>query len=175
VLLPAADPPGRDDDRCPLAAVATRTGFVLAGGGFKGAFELGALRHLIDDLGIAPDVIASASAGSILGMVLAQGRTHAEFSQQLGSAQQTLLAMTHADLVFGRQEWLGEFDGTAFADRVIAMVTDRSSPDLPTRRPSRAPAATAGAAAGRSSPRCASSGAPRAVPGARSAARPRRC
>ena len=104
---------------------------MLAGGGFKGAFELGALRHLIDDLRIAPDVIASASAGSILGMVLAQGRTHAEFSQQLDNAQQTLLAMTHADLVFGRQDWLGEFDGTAFADRVIAMITDRSSPDLP--------------------------------------------
>ena len=104
---------------------------MLAGGGFKGAFELGALRHLIDDLSITPDVIASASAGSILGMVLSQGRTLAEFSTQLDNAQQTLLAMTDADLVFGRQEWLGEFDGTPFADRVISMVTDRSAPELP--------------------------------------------
>ena len=62
---------------------------MLAGGGFKGAFELGALRHLVDDLGITPDVIASASAGSILGMVLSQGRTLAEFSTRLDNAQQT--------------------------------------------------------------------------------------
>lgn len=104
---------------------------MLAGGGFKGAFELGVLRHLIDDCHITPQVVASASAGSILGMVLSQGRTHAELSRQLDHAQQTLLAMTHTDLVFGRQEWLGEFDGTDFADRVIAMVTDRSSPGVP--------------------------------------------
>ena len=39
--------------------------------------------------------------------------------------------MTDADLVFGRQEWLGELDGTPFADRVISMVTDRSAPELP--------------------------------------------
>ena len=57
-------------------------------------------------------MITSASAGSILGMVLSQGRTLAEFGTQLDNAQQTLLAMTDADLVFGRQEWLGEFDGT---------------------------------------------------------------
>ena len=107
------------------------TGFVLAGGGFKGAFELGVLRYLVDDLGITPDVIASASAGSILGMVMAQGRTAAEFGRQLENAQETLLAMTQADQVFGRQEWLGEFDGTDFAARVVATVMDRSSPEVP--------------------------------------------
>ena len=36
-----------------------------------------------------------------------------------------------ADQVFGRQEWLGEFDGTEFADKVTAMITDRSSPGVP--------------------------------------------
>jgi predicted acylesterase/phospholipase RssA len=111
--------------------VEATTGFVLAGGGFKGAFELGALRYLVDDLGITPDVIASASAGSILGMVLAQGRTAAEFGRQLENAQETLLAMTEADQVFGRQEWLGEFEGTDFAERVVASVMDRSSPEVP--------------------------------------------
>ncbi len=114
-----------------LFGVQETTGFVLAGGGFKGAFELGALRHLVDDLAIAPDVIASASAGSILGMVLAQGRGHAALVEMLDRAEQTLLAMTHADQVFGRQEWLGEFDGTEFADKVTAMITDRSSPGVP--------------------------------------------
>jgi predicted acylesterase/phospholipase RssA len=108
-----------------------RTGFVLAGGGFKGAFELGAIGHLIGDLGVLPDVIASASAGSILGMVLSQGRTRDEFVEQIGHARATLLSMTHTDLVFARQEWLGEFEGTEFADRVIAMITDRSSPGAP--------------------------------------------
>ena len=107
------------------------TGFVLAGGGFKGAFELGALQHLVVDLEVAPDVVPSASAGSILGMVLAQGRTATEFASSSTRARRTLLAMTHTDLVFGRQEWLGEFEGTEFAERVTSMITDRSSPDVP--------------------------------------------
>lgn len=127
--MPRPEPVGPDS--AASAAGTARTGFVLAGGGFKGAFELGALRHLIAELGITPDVVASASAGSILGMVLSQGRTRPEFVDQLDHAQRTLLAMTRTELVFGHQEWLGEFKDTDFARRVISMVTDRSAPDVP--------------------------------------------
>ncbi len=107
------------------------TGFVLAGGGFRGAFELGALRHLVEDLGIAPQVLTSASAGSILAMILAQGRTHDEFVSHLGDAERTLLAMTRTDLVFSQQDWLHELHDSDFAARVTAMITDRSSPGVP--------------------------------------------
>ena len=89
-----------------MAGTDPRTAFVLAGGGFKGAFELGALDHLVNTLGILPDVITSASAGSILGLVLSQARTPAECSARLSDARDDLLAMTRTDLVFGEQAWL---------------------------------------------------------------------
>ena len=59
-----------------------RTGFVLAGGGFKGAFEAGVVDHLMNDLGVLPHVVTSASAGSILGMVISQARTAEEFARR---------------------------------------------------------------------------------------------
>jgi len=108
-----------------------RTAFVLAGGGFKGAFELGALEHLIDTLGVTPDIVTSASAGSILGMVLSQGRTLDEFSARLADARQVLLSMTHTDMVFGEQPWMAELEGTPFADSLKRLISDRTQPTLP--------------------------------------------
>ena len=113
------------------AAQHRTTAFVLAGGGFKGAFELGALEHLVDTLGTTPDIIASASAGSILGMVLAQGRTREEFTARLADARQVLLSMTHTDMVFAEQPWMAELEGTPFADSLRHLITDRTQPTLP--------------------------------------------
>ena len=112
-------------------ALHRRTAFVLAGGGFKGAFELGALQHLVDTLGTTPDIITSASAGSILGMVLAQGRSREEFSARLADARQVLLSMTRTDMVFGEQPWMAELEGTPLADSLKRLITDRTQPTLP--------------------------------------------
>ena len=111
--------------------VSPRTGFVLAGGGFKGAFEVGALDHLINDLGVLPQVVTSASAGSILGMVISQARTAEEFGRRLVEARNDLLSMTDAELVFGEQPWLRELRGTAAADALRRLIIEGSSPDHP--------------------------------------------
>jgi NTE family protein len=112
-----------------------RTAFVLAGGGFKGAFELGALDHLINERGILPDVITSASAGSILGMVLAQARTPDEFAARLVEARNDLLAMSATDVVFGEQPWLAQLDDTTAADAIKQLITERTRPELPGGNP----------------------------------------
>lgn len=51
-----------------------RPALVLAGGGSKGAFEVGAVRCLYDVFKFEPDVIAGASAGALNAVKLAEGR-----------------------------------------------------------------------------------------------------
>ncbi|MFZ4433641.1 MAG: patatin-like phospholipase family protein [Microthrixaceae bacterium] len=101
-----------------------RTAVVLAGGGFKGAFELGALRHLVEFHGVIPDVITATSAGAILGTVAAQARTRAELLLRLDEADGDLMSMTRIDAVFGEQPWLRALDGTVFAERIRRMLTE---------------------------------------------------
>ena len=51
-----------------------RMGVVLAGGGAKGAYQIGCLRAL-QDAGLSPlDAISGASVGAIHGVMLAAGR-----------------------------------------------------------------------------------------------------
>jgi NTE family protein len=52
--------------------MAGRIGFVLSGGGSKGAFEVGALRYLYES-GIRPDVVTGSSVGAINALKLAEG------------------------------------------------------------------------------------------------------
>ena len=54
------------------------TGLVLSGGGSRADFHLGALRYLYDEVGIAPRVMAGASAGAIVAAIIAQGSTRDE-------------------------------------------------------------------------------------------------
>jgi predicted acylesterase/phospholipase RssA len=107
-----------------------RDGIVLAGGGFKGAFELGALQHLIGELGIAPAVITATSAGAVLGTVVAQGRTAQECAARLVDAEGDLMAMTRTDVVFGEQPWLAQLDGTTASDTIHRLVTQHGRPEL---------------------------------------------
>ena len=58
------------------------TAFVLAGGGTKGSFEVGALQYLVGTERIIPDIITATSAGAIAAVVLAQARTFAEFAHR---------------------------------------------------------------------------------------------
>ncbi len=107
-----------------------RVAFVLAGGGFKGAFELGALQHLILEVGIVPDVITATSAGGVLGTVVAQGRDVDACGVRLGEAEADLMAMTRTDVVFGEQPWLRELDGTSVADHIHRLVRQHGRPEL---------------------------------------------
>ncbi len=116
-----------DDDRTG-AQRGPRTAVVLAGGGFKGAFELGALRHLAEHHDVVPDVITATSAGAILGVVAAQARTRDELLVRLDEADADLMSMTRIDVVFGEQPWFRELDGTAAADQIRRMLTQGGPP-----------------------------------------------
>lgn len=62
----------------PVLGTGTRTvALVLSGGGAKGAFEAGAVQHLINQ-GLRPQIICGVSAGAINAIKLAEGRNSAE-------------------------------------------------------------------------------------------------
>lgn len=96
---------------------------------------MGALQHLIDDLAVVPDVLTSASAGSMFGVILAQGRNPTELAKHLEEARQGLLAMTRVDLVFGRQPILDDIESTPAAETIQRFLEDRNTPDLPGGNP----------------------------------------
>src|SRR5260221_6095035 len=59
-----------------VGAGAGATAFVLGGGGYLGAYEVGMLRALLAS-GITPDLVIGTSVGAINGAVLAAGPTMA--------------------------------------------------------------------------------------------------
>lgn len=50
-----------------------KRGLVLSGGGLKGAFQIGALKYLLDDLDRKYDVVTGFSIGALNGALVAQG------------------------------------------------------------------------------------------------------
>jgi len=107
-----------------------KVGFVLAGGGFKGAFEVGALQVLVGAHAMLPDVVTATSAGAVLGTVLSQGRTLEECRRLVEVAKGDLMAMTDTSRVFSEQPWLAGLEGTTIASRIHALVTEHGRPDL---------------------------------------------
>ena len=108
-----------------------KTAFVLAGGGTKGAFEAGAVSYLAEEEGVVPDVITAASAGSVFAAVLAQARTREELVQRTRELHDDLLAMTRADLLFGKQPWVAALDGTLFGRVIDHWVVESTRPPVP--------------------------------------------
>lgn len=115
----------------PPATPRDETALVLAGGGTKGAFEVGALQHLIDRHGLDPGIICSTSAGSILAAVLGQARGRTALSAAVSDLREDLLAMTDTAAVFGHQPWVAAFEGTPFGDAIDAFVSTRTRPPVP--------------------------------------------
>ncbi len=113
----------------------SKTAFVLAGGGTKGAFEAGAIRYLVEEEAITPEVITATSAGSICAVVLAQARTHRELVDRARDLHDDLLAMTDSQLLFGKQPWVAALDGTPFGRAVDGYVTERTRPPIPGTSP----------------------------------------
>ncbi|SPF68838.1 Patatin-like phospholipase (PNPLA) domain profile [Propionibacterium ruminifibrarum] len=80
-------------------------GLVIAGGGAKASFQIGALRYLYEHEHIAPTVITATSAGSILGALLAQFEDPAEQEAALRRIEDLWLSMqTDADM-FTERAW----------------------------------------------------------------------
>lgn len=108
-----------------------RTAFVLAGGGAKGAFEAGAVRYLVEEEGIVPEVVTGSSAGALCAAVLAQARTRAEMAARVRELYDDLLAVTRADLLFGKQPWVAALDGTLFGRAIDHWIVERTRPPVP--------------------------------------------
>lgn len=108
-----------------------KTAFVLAGGGAKGAFEAGAVSYLVEEEGVVPDVITATSAGAVCAAVLAQARTRQELVERSRELHDDLLAMTRADLLFGKQPWVAELEGTLFGRAIDHWVVERTRPPVP--------------------------------------------
>jgi NTE family protein len=114
-----------------VAARSGPTAFVLAGGGTKGSFEVGALQYLVRVERIIPDIITATSAGAIAAGVLAQARTHEEFSLRVQEIEDDILAMTRTEHVFGEEAWLRALKGTSLGNLITVAMTEGTRPKLP--------------------------------------------
>ena len=108
------------------------TAFVLAGGGTKGSFEVGALQYLVGTERIIPDIITATSAGAIAASVLAQARTVDEFTRRVQEVEDDILAMTRTEQIFGEQSWLRALEGTALGGEIRFALTEGTRPPRPT-------------------------------------------
>lgn len=108
-----------------------KTAFVLAGGGTKGAFEAGALRYLLEEECLVPDVVTAASAGAVAGTVIAQARSAREFAERSRDLEADLLAMTHTSLLFGSQPWYQALGRTPVGDAIDTYLTELTRPPVP--------------------------------------------
>ncbi|MFD3940496.1 patatin-like phospholipase family protein [Streptomyces sp. NPDC058611] len=107
-----ADRPGRT----PAPQGSARVGLVLAGGGAKGAYELGVLEYMAER-GIRVSAIAGTSIGALNGAVLASGETFFRGTQRLASFWERFSVRMGAALSEGRGLTLDEagvpMEGTA--------------------------------------------------------------
>lgn len=81
------------------------TALVIAGGGARSSFQVGALRYLYDRQKVTPSLISGTSAGSILGAVLAQYPDHAGQRRALDQLETIWLSMQQSSDMFAEQAW----------------------------------------------------------------------
>lgn len=127
----ALHPPGGAARESAVVTGSGKTAFVLAGGGAKGAFEAGAVSYLVEEQAIVPEIITAASAGSLCAAILAQARSHEEMGFQARQLHENLLAMTRADVLFGKQPWVAALEGTLFGRAIDHWVVERTRPPVP--------------------------------------------
>ncbi|WP_316668224.1 patatin-like phospholipase family protein [uncultured Propionibacterium sp.] len=80
-------------------------GLVITGGGAKASFQIGALRYLYGHEHIAPSVITTTSAGSILGALLAQFEDPAEQEAALHRIEDLWMSMQTSADMFTERSW----------------------------------------------------------------------
>ncbi|MGC0144072.1 patatin-like phospholipase family protein [Pseudactinotalea sp. Z1732] len=83
----------------------TGTALVIAGGGARSSFEIGALKYLYRHQQLDPVVISGTSAGSILAAVLAQHSDAADQLRALEQMEEIWAQMRQSSDMFAEQEW----------------------------------------------------------------------
>lgn len=91
-----------------LGSRSPQQGLVLAGGGSKASFQIGALRHLYDVVGIAPTAMVATSAGSIVACTLAQWTDPAKQAAALRHLEAMWLEMTDQSDMFTPRAWFAK-------------------------------------------------------------------
>lgn len=104
---------------------------VLAGGGTKAAFEVGALLFLTRRRDYAPGIVAGTSAGAMIAATFAQGRDAHETHDLAHVVHSNVMAVTEMNVVFSKQAWLQQIEGTPFAAVVDEILAQGSRPTLP--------------------------------------------
>ncbi|GAA3634900.1 patatin-like phospholipase family protein [Microlunatus ginsengisoli] len=94
----------------------------LSGGGAKGDFQVGALRHLYDR-GIRPTIICSTSVGSINAIKLAEGDDPADPSRGLAGLERQWESLQVNGDMYVEEDWLRDPD---MDSHVRAALTGRS-------------------------------------------------
>lgn len=102
-------------------------GLVLSGGGSGAGFQLGALRYLYDEVGIAPSVITGTSAGSILASLLAQGDDHASQRRILSDIERVGAGLRQSSDMLTELDWFSQL-------RKLAPSLQRAMAPRPARR-----------------------------------------
>lgn len=105
-LLPFLEQWNPSDDEEPQ-----KNGLVLAGGGSRGSFQIGALRYLYSKTDLAPETIVGTSAGSIVGAALAQSSDPATQHAYLRKVEQLWLSMNSQDEMFQTRHWVDTLQG----------------------------------------------------------------
>ncbi len=82
-----------------------RHGLVLAGGGSKASFQIGALRHLYDVVGIHPEVITATSAGSVVACTIAQWSDPEDQARAMTDLDRMWMAMQDQSEMFAPRAW----------------------------------------------------------------------
>ncbi|MCL2736370.1 MAG: patatin-like phospholipase family protein [Propionibacteriaceae bacterium] len=83
-------------------------GLVLSGGGSRASFQIGALRYLYETRHIAPQSIVAASAGSIVGSMLAQTLDPLQQLENLRTLEDYWLAMSDPSEMYAEQAWFSK-------------------------------------------------------------------
>lgn len=107
-------------------------GLVLSGGGSKASFQIGALRHLYEVVGIAPTTMVGTSAGSILASLLAQSSDPAEQAQAVLELEVLWRGMERQSDMFSERAWFRTL--RARGPEVLALL-ERDQPRTARRLP----------------------------------------
>lgn len=99
-------------------------GLVIAGGGARASFQIGALRYLYEHEHIAPQVITATSAGSILGALLAQSRDPADQLSALRDIEKLWLGMSQSSDMFTERSWFTRLKSHADALEVLRQMEE---------------------------------------------------
>lgn len=109
-----------------------KQGLVIAAGGTRTTFQIGALLYLYDVAGIEPEVITGCSAGSVIASLLAQSRKHEQQKNLVHEIAKRWQAVQDSEEIFVELDWFKYLKNRApqWLNLLGDESENQSSPDL---------------------------------------------